>query len=90
MKFLGMLIELIKKGESCEEFCVLMNELNELVLESEVVIKVEEVLVFVKKIGFFVIVCFVYMLGGMGGGIVYFMEEFEKFLVLGLCESVII
>lgn len=71
VEVLGIDLMVIKKVEDCEVFWDLMNELGELVLESDIIYNLDEVYIFVECIGYLVIVCLVYMFGGFGGGICY-------------------
>lgn len=66
-----------------------MNELNQFVLESEIVDNEIDVFCFVEFIGFFVIIRFVYILGGKGGGIVFNKEVFIVMIKQVLLVSLI-
>lgn len=64
-----------------------MIKIGEFVVLSEVVNCVEDGFVFVKKIGFFVIIRLVYIFGGIGGGIVNNEEEFVEIVRRGFLYS---
>lgn len=61
-----------------------MNELNEFVFDLVIVYILEEVENFVKEIDYFVIVRFVFIMGGIGGGICYNEEDLYEIVLNGL------
>ncbi|MDV2885344.1 carbamoyl-phosphate synthase large subunit [Alkalihalophilus pseudofirmus] len=87
IELLGTDLKAIKQAEDREQFRALMNELNEPVPESEIVHTVEEAQVFVRKIGYPIIVRPAYTLGGTGGGIVHNDEELIEIVSSGLKYS---
>ncbi|WP_066066604.1 carbamoyl-phosphate synthase large subunit [Neobacillus soli] len=87
VEILGTKLSAIKQAEDRELFRNLMNELNEPVPDSEIIHELAEAKLFVKKIGFPVIVRPAYTLGGTGGGICNNPDELEEIVTSGLKNS---
>ena len=87
VKLIGTPIEGIKKGEDRELFKELMEKINEPIIESTIVNKVEDGIIFSKQIGYPVIIRPAYTLGGTGGGIANNEEELIQILESGLSLS---
>src|SRR3989338_8369938 len=87
VEVLGTSVKAIEDGEDREKFKQLMTRINEPIPKSVTVNTAEEADVFVKKMGFPVIIRPAYTLGGTGGGIAYSKEEFEKIITSGLQQS---
>jgi carbamoyl-phosphate synthase large subunit len=81
---IGTSIESIKEGEDREGFKALMERINQPVIESKIVMNLEDGLDFANKIGYPVIVRPAYTLGGSGGGIAENEEELKEILAQGL------
>ncbi|MBT2216912.1 carbamoyl-phosphate synthase large subunit [Virgibacillus dakarensis] len=84
---LGTALEAIQQAEDREKFRSLMQELQELVPDSQIVNTVEEACNFAAKIGFPVIVRPAYTLGGTGGGMCYNEMELREIARNGLALS---
>ena len=87
VEVLGTSIKSIEDGEDRERFKQLMIKISEPVPKSATVNTKEEAGIFVKKMGFPVIIRPAYTLGGTGGGIAYNKEEFERIITSGLQQS---
>lgn len=87
VKLIGTKIEGIKKGEDRELFKILMSEIDEPVIESNIITDFEEGMTYARKIGYPVIVRPAYTLGGTGGGIADDEEALRIILKSGLDAS---
>ncbi len=87
VKLIGTKIEGIKKGEDRELFKILMNEIDEPVIESNIITDFETGLEYARGIGYPVIVRPAYTLGGTGGGIADDEEALRIILQSGLDAS---
>lgn len=87
VKLIGTKIEGIKKGEDRELFKVLMNEIDEPVIQSDIITDFEAGLEYARQIGYPVIVRPAYTLGGTGGGIADDEEALRIILKSGLDAS---
>lgn len=84
VRVIGTSIEAIKKGEDREIFRNLMQEIDQPVVESAIVIDIEGGLEFASQMGYPVVVRPAYTLGGSGGGIAESQEELVEILESGL------
>jgi carbamoyl-phosphate synthase large subunit len=89
VKLLGTPLSAIKKAEDRELFKNMMQEINEPVPESTIVIDLDSAMAFAKKIGYPLIVRPAYTLGGTGGGIANSDEELRAITIRGLKYSII-
>jgi len=87
VKLLGASVEAIEKAEDREKFKELMLQIGASVPESRHVNDFAEGVVAAKEIGFPIILRPSFTLGGSGGGIAYYEEEFKAMLAQGLAES---
>ena len=83
VKFIGVQLDVIERGEDCEVFKKFMDELGLEICCGGFVHSMEEVWELLKVTGFPVIIWFSFILGGLGGGIVYNVEKFEIIVVRG-------
>lgn len=90
VEFIGVGVEVIKKGEDCELFQVVMKKIGVEIVCGKMVYFMEEVVEYQKEIGLFIVIWFSFIFGGMGGGIVYIYEEFLVIMEGGLCDSFVI
>jgi carbamoyl-phosphate synthase large subunit len=84
VKIIGTSINSIKKGEDRELFRNMMKRINEPVIKSEIITKVDEGLLYAETLGYPIIVRPAYTLGGTGGGIAENQEELKEILESGL------
>ena len=84
VKVIGTSIDSIKKGEDRDLFRDMMNRINEPVIKSEIITKVDEGLSYAEQLGYPIIVRPAYTLGGTGGGIAENPEELKEILESGL------
>ncbi|PKM50383.1 MAG: carbamoyl-phosphate synthase large subunit [Firmicutes bacterium HGW-Firmicutes-7] len=84
VRVIGTQIEAIKEGEDREDFKKLMERIGQPVIESKIVITMEEGVEFAAQIGYPVVVRPAYTLGGSGGGIAEDREELKQILAQGL------
>lgn len=101
VELIGVLLEVIDKVEDCQKFKDVMIKIGfgfvklGIVYLMEEVIKVYvEIMVVIGGSGYLVVICLLFMFGGLGGGIVYNCEEFEEickcgFDLLFMCELLI-
>ncbi len=87
VKLIGTKIEGIKKGEDRELFKILMNEIDEPVIMSDIITDFEAGMTYAAQIGYPVIVRPAYTLGGTGGGIADDEAELRIILKSGLDAS---
>lgn len=87
VKLIGTKIEGIKKGEDRELFKILMNEIDEPVIMSDIITDFEAGMAYAAQIGYPVIVRPAYTLGGTGGGIADDEAELRIILKSGLDAS---
>ncbi len=87
VKLIGTKIEGIKKGEDRELFKILMNEIDEPVIMSDIITEFEAGMAYAAQIGYPVIVRPAYTLGGTGGGIADDEAELRIILKSGLDAS---
>lgn len=81
VKVLGILVEFIMVMEDRQLFLDKLNEINEKIVLSFVVELIEDVLKVVDIIGYLVMICFVYVLGGLGLGICFNREILMDFSI---------
>ena len=86
---LGTPLRSIKQAEDREDFCRLMQEINEPVPASTIVTEVEAALRFAAQIGYPVIVRPAFTLGGTGGGVADNAEQLRLIAESGLKASLI-
>ncbi|MBC7961278.1 MAG: carbamoyl-phosphate synthase (glutamine-hydrolyzing) large subunit, partial [Vallitaleaceae bacterium] len=84
VRVIGTQISAIKEGEDREDFKNLMIKIGQPVIESKIVITMEEGVDFANIIGYPVVVRPAYTLGGSGGGIAEDREELKQILAQGL------
>ncbi len=89
VEVLGTSIEAIENGEDREKFRDLMENIKEPIPKSTTVNNLEEAKIFVRQIGYPVIIRPAYTLGGTGGGIARNDAELEYFVSSGLQQSLI-
>ncbi|MCL0067505.1 carbamoyl-phosphate synthase large subunit, partial [Peptococcaceae bacterium] len=87
VRLLGTSLDTIKKAEDRELFKKTMLEIGEPIPESKTISSIEESLLFVKEIGYPVIIRPAYTLGGTGGGIAHNEKELITILHRGLKMS---
>ncbi|MDQ0177636.1 carbamoyl-phosphate synthase large subunit [Bacillus chungangensis] len=87
VEVLGTKLDAIEQAEDRELFRQLMNDIHEPVPDSDIVHSLEEAYLFVKKVGYPVIVRPAYTLGGTGGGICENKEELIDIVSSGLKQS---
>lgn len=87
VRLLGTKVETIKKAEDREMFKDTMIEINEPVIESVIVDRVEDAVDFANTHGLPVIVRPAYTLGGTGGGIAETMDELKDIAEGGIKAS---
>lgn len=87
VKLIGTKIEGIKKGEDRELFKILMNEIDEPVILSDIITDFDAGMAYAAQIGYPVIVRPAYTLGGTGGGIADDEAELRIILKSGLDAS---
>lgn len=87
VEVLGTKLSAIEMAEDRDLFRNLMNELGEPVPESAIIHNLDEALLFVRTVGYPVIVRPAYTLGGTGGGICHHEEELVEIVQSGLKYS---
>lgn len=84
VELIGVKCEVICMVEDCELFCVVMGEIGLECLIVVVVYILDEVFEIQICVGYLIIICFSFILGGSGGGIVYNCEELVEIVSRGL------
>ena len=84
LRLLGTNIDSINKADDRELFKNVMNEINEPVPESEIVSSYADAKKFAERIGFPIIICPAFTLGGSGGGIAKNEEESDTYVTTGM------
>jgi len=87
IKLIGTDINSIIWAEDREKFKELMESVDQPVVESSIVTKVEEAEKFAEKVGYPVIIRPAYTLGGTGGGIARDKKQLREIIKLGLSLS---
>ncbi|MBK5241201.1 carbamoyl-phosphate synthase large subunit [Clostridium sp.] len=87
VRVIGTSIESIKNGEDRDRFRAVMQKINQPVIESDIIEKLELGIKFAEKVGYPVVVRPAYTLGGTGGGIAENEEELIVILEQGLYLS---
>ena len=89
VKFIGVQVDAIERGEDRIEFKKTMTELGIEMARSEVAYSVEEGLEIADRLGYPVVLRPAYTMGGAGGGLVYNREEFKVIMARGLQASLV-
>lgn len=71
VELIGVIVDVIDKVENCECFDVVMKNIGFECLCVEIVYLMEEVYDVLSCIGFLCIICLLFIMGGIGGGVVY-------------------
>ena len=87
VRVIGTSIESIKNGEDRERFRAVMQKINQPVIESAIVEKLEQGIKFAESVGYPVVIRPAYTLGGTGGGIAENEVELINTLEQGLFLS---
>lgn len=83
VEMIGVNVDIIDKVEDCLCFDKVMKDIGLVCLCLGIVYSMEEVYGVFEQVGFFCIICLFFIMGGIGGGIVYNCEEFEEICVCG-------
>ncbi len=89
VEVIGVKVDAIERGEDRIEFKKAMNELGIEMARSEVAYTVDEALAIADKLGYPVVLRPAYTMGGMGGGLVYNVEELKTVCARGLQASLV-
>ncbi len=87
VELLGTRPDVIRRAEDREEFCRVLDSVGAQYPKNFMVKTIKDGRSVAKKLGFPVVLRPNYTLGGGGGGIAYFQEEFEMMIAKGLHES---
>ena len=89
VKVIGVTVDAIKRGEDRTAFKETMERLGIEMPESQTVNKVEDAEKVAAELGYPVVIRPAYTMGGIGGGLVYNVEELRIIAARGLSESII-
>jgi carbamoyl-phosphate synthase large subunit len=89
VKVIGVNVDAIKRGEDRIAFKETMNRLGIEMPKSDPAFSVEQAEQVAERLGYPVVIRPAYTLGGMGGGLVYNVEELQTVASRGLSESLI-
>lgn len=84
VEMIGVIVDVIDKVEDCLCFDKVMKLIGLECFCVDIVKSMEEVYKVFDMVGFLCIICFFFIMGGSGGGIVYNCEEFEEICICGL------
>ena len=89
VKVIGVQVDAIERGEDRIEFKKTMNRLGIEMARSEVAYSVDEALKIADGLGYPVVLRPAYTMGGVGGGLVYNVEELKTVCARGLAASLV-
>lgn len=89
VKVIGVTVDAIKRGEDRTAFKETMEQLGIEMPESQTVNKVEDAEKVAAELGYPVVIRPAYTMGGIGGGLVYNVEELRIIAARGLSESIV-
>ncbi len=89
VKVIGVQVDAIERGEDRIEFKKTMNSLGIEMARSEVAYSVEDALAIADKLGYPVVLRPAYTMGGVGGGLVYNVDELKTVCQRGLQASLV-
>lgn len=89
VKVIGVQVDAIERGEDRIEFKKTMNSLGIEMARSEVAYSVEEALAIANELSYPVVIRPAYTMGGVGGGLVYNVEELKTIVSRGLQASMV-
>jgi len=89
VEIIGVQLDAIKRGEDRIEFKHAMNKLGIEMARSEVAYSVDEAVKIAEELGYPVVLRPAYTMGGVGGGLVYNIEELKTVVARGLQASLV-